>query len=145
MIIVLLFFNVSFSLPKDFSEFIEERMAMGNFEEIERITIQKSYWLENGHLIKPEDDREFVIESKDEIQSLLNSPVRVYDGGRFSRDEENEYEIYLYFKNDHMHRYLIGEKYMILSIDSNAKEETVHLKVLSDTNEIYHYFKNLYQ
>ncbi|WP_440895999.1 hypothetical protein ACS127_15895 [Amphibacillus sp. Q70] len=143
ILIIIVYYNISFSLPKDFSEFIIERTGTESYEEIKQITIQKTEWIENGQIVNVEDDREFIIDDEDDIYSLLNSNVRVYEGGRFSRDEENEYEMYLYFKSGNFHRYHIGEDYIIARQTSDT-EEHVFLTVLSDPNDIYHYLIDLY-
>lgn len=142
VLMAIIFFNISFSLPKDFSKFIKERTTTENYDEIKKVTINKTEWIENYEIVDQDDDREFIIENENDIYSFLNSDVCVYDGGRYARDEENEYEIYLYFENGNFHRYHINENYIIARETSDI-EDHVFLTVLGD-NEIYNYLANLY-
>lgn len=140
---LIIYFDISFSLPKDFSKFIEERTTTENYDKIKKITINKSEWVENYEIFDQDDDREFVIENRNDIYSILNSDVLIYEGGRYSRDEENEYEIYLYFENGNFHRYHINENYIIARETSDI-EDHVFLTVLGN-NELYNYLIDLYR
>lgn len=142
IIALILFFNISFSLPQSFADFVEDRAEDDN--PLERITVQKSVWLENGEIEGPEDNREFTIEDENEIEDLLNKDVRVYDGGIFTRNEEDDFEIYFYYENENFQRYHVGENY-IIARETSATEEHVFLTVRSDTNEIYNYLNGLYE
>jgi len=142
VIAFILLFNISFSPSQSFSDFVEDRAEDNS--PIERITIQKSKWLENGQIEGPEDNREFTIEDENEIENLLNKDVRVYDGGLFTRNVEDEFEIHFYYENENFQRYHVGENY-IIARQTSATEEHVFLTIRSDTNEIYNYLNSLYE
>lgn len=142
IIAVMLMFNISFSSPQVFSHFVENRTASSD-SSIEKITVKKSVWLEEGQLKGPDDKREFTIEDEDEVYSLVHTDVRVYNGGRFDRDEKSEFEIHLYFHNGEFQRYHIGEDYIIARETSDI-EEHVSLTVKGN-NQKYEYLVSLYE
>ncbi|KGA95946.1 hypothetical protein AJ85_19610 [Alkalihalobacillus alcalophilus ATCC 27647 = CGMCC 1.3604] len=138
------YFNISFSSPQNFSEFVEERSTTENIADVESIGIKRTEWLENGVIVGAEDDREFTIDDAVEINSFWNRDVSVHDGGRVNRDVENEFEVYLYFNNGEFQRFHVGEKYIIAREASNT-EEHIPLTIKSDSNYLYNYLKGLYE
>lgn len=142
VIALILIFNISFSLPQSFADFVEDRTEENS--PIERITVQKSKWLENGQIEGPEDDREFTIEDENEIESLLNKDVRVYDGGIINRNEKDEFELYFYLENGNFQRYHVGENY-IIARETSDTEEHKRLTIINFTNEIYNFLNDLYE
>lgn len=137
IIVVIQFFNISLtSLPTDFSNVVNkysEKYEDGS--SIKEIKVGDPYDYEVEVL---------VIEEKEEINTLLNLGVEVYDGGRFP-ERGKEIEMIIVFENGNSHRYLVAEKYIavgetVTSIEIQAKK----FKVLDNNNEIYNQLEALY-
>lgn len=123
---------------------IKEHTANGEFGQIEKIKVRRGYVYDEkkGIVNKPKDLREFTIDDKDEIYDLLNTDIRVYNGGRIERGSE-KYWLTLYFKNGNEHEYTIGESYIFAS-RTNVEKKQNYYKVLDDANKVFNYFESLY-
>ena len=115
-------------LDKQISQ--DEQLTITNLDtdRIHQIRIEKPY-------TSIDEQEVFVIDDKDEISSLLNQELRIYNGGRWKESRE-EYDLYIHFYGS-THGYTFAEGY-IKTFDGNYK-------VLDENNVIFHYINSLYE
>ncbi|WP_096271964.1 hypothetical protein [Paucisalibacillus globulus] len=135
MIVVLVmgYFNVSFSLPTTFKEMVEkqiiqdEQLVMTNLdmERIASIRIEVPF----------SGEEEVRIKDKDVISTLLHHELRIYNGGRY-KESNDEFDLYIRFYGS-THRYTIAKEYI--------KTDDGNYIVLDDKNSLFEYMETLYE
>jgi polysaccharide pyruvyl transferase WcaK-like protein len=133
-IVVMSYFNLTFSLPTTFKAVVEkqisqdEQLSFTNLdtERIDSIRIEAP---------KSSSAEDVEIDDKDVISGLLSNDLRIYKGGRL-KESSKEYDLYINFYGS-IQRYTIAEDY-IKTFDGNYK-------VLDENNEIYNYLHSLFE
>ena len=129
---VVVFFNISLtSLPTTFDEFVEERIEKDKVLVMEVLDVER---IDKIRIEAKTEANEVEIEDKEAIANLLNSELRIYNGGRYS-ESLDEYDLYVDYYGS-IHRYTVAEDYIKTS-DGN-------FKVLDKTNELYDLLVTLY-
>lgn len=144
ILVALIYFNISLtSLPTTFSNMIKDNLeSEETFEQVEQIVIEKGFTVDNDLKVnRPDDDRRFTIENKSDIYAILNSDMRVYNGGRIKQTNE-VFNFYIHFEDGSKHHYRIAEGY--ISVPSTDKGQITDYKVLDDKNEVFDYLVSLY-
>ena len=129
---VIVFFNLSLtSLPTTFDEFVEERIEKDEALVMEGLDLKR---ISKIRIEAKTKANEVEIEDKEAIANLLNSELRIYNGGRYS-ESLDEYDLYVDYYGS-SHRYTVAEDYIRTS-DGNYK-------VLEETNELFEMLATLY-
>ncbi|GEN46239.1 hypothetical protein [Alkalibacillus haloalkaliphilus] len=145
--LVMLYFNISLtSLPTTFSNVVKEHLeSEEDFDQIEHLAVSQGITITTGGFFdrtmihKPDDDREFAIEEENEVHDLLNSDMRVYNGGRIEERTE-AFDLYIHFEDGSEQYYTVSETSIAVLDDEGFTE----YKVLDDDNEIFDYLDSLY-
>lgn len=131
--VAIVFFNLSLtSLPTTFDEFVEERIEKDEALVMEGLDLER---ISKIRIEAKTKANEVEIEDKEVIANLLNSELRIYNGGRY-RESLDEYDLYVDYYGS-SHRYTVAEDYIKTS-DGNYK-------VLDKTNELYDLLAKLYE
>lgn len=131
-VFIIVFFNISLtSLPITFSEFVEERIEKDEALVMEGLDLER---ISKIRIEAKTKANEVEIEDKEAIANLLNSELRIYNGGRYS-ESLDEYDLYVDYYGS-SHRYTVAEDYIRTS-DGNYK-------VLEETNELFEMLATLY-
>ncbi|WP_156882535.1 hypothetical protein [Halalkalibacillus halophilus] len=80
------------------------------------------------------------IDNKDEIYELLNSDLRIYNGGRIENNSQS-FELRIHFDVRDVHVYHIDKESVFARDTDNDRKE---YKVLDDQNELFDYLSSLY-
>ncbi len=132
-VIVMGYFNFSFSLPITFKEMVEKQISQD-----EQLVFTK---IDTGRIasisieVPISGEEEVRIEDKDVISTLLNNELRIYNGGRY-KESNDEFDLYVRFYGS-THRYTIAEEYI--------KTDDGNYKVLDDQNSLFEYLESLYE
>ncbi|SEQ13513.1 hypothetical protein [Piscibacillus halophilus] len=143
ILVALIYFNISLtSLPTTFSNMIKDNLESEEaFQQVEHIVVSQGSTVDDDlKVIRPDDDRRFTIENESDIYSLLNSDMRVYNGGRIEQTDK-VFNFYIHFEDGSEHHYRIAEGY--ISATSTDQDKTDY-KVLDDQNEVFDYLVSLY-
>ncbi|WP_040402559.1 hypothetical protein, partial [Alkalibacillus haloalkaliphilus] len=133
--LVMLYFNISLtSLPTTFSHVVKDHLENEeDFEQVDYLVISQSPavitggFFDNLTIHKPDDNREFIIENESEVYDLLNSDMRVYNGGRIE-EKIKVFSMYMHFKDGSRQDYRIDEGSIAITTD----EGITQYKVLDD-------------
>ncbi|WP_096271234.1 hypothetical protein [Paucisalibacillus globulus] len=137
IVIIVLVFDISFSLPTTFREMIVEQIIDDeqlvitelDTERINYITIQAPDSESSG------EREEIKIEDKDIISTLLSNQQRIRKNGRFQYSNDT-YELTVHFYGT-FHRYTIGKDHIGTFED--------HYNVLDEENAVYDYISSLFE
>ncbi|SHG99733.1 hypothetical protein [Virgibacillus chiguensis] len=137
------YFNISLtSLPTTFVNVFKDNLTNEEkFEQVNRIEIrQGGIVTEDFDYIAPENDSVLTLDNEDEIYQILNSDLRIYNGGRIEDNTNSVFYLFIRFEDGAEQQYKIAKEYIVVSLPNNYKK----YKVLDDNNELYDYLKSLY-
>ncbi|WP_121639181.1 hypothetical protein [Virgibacillus sp. Bac330] len=137
------YFNISLtSLPTTFVNVFKDNLTNEEkFEQVNRIEIrQGGIVTEDFEYIAPENDSVLTLDNEDEIYQILNSDLRIYNGGRIEDNTNSVFYLFIRFKDGTEQQYKIAKEYIVVPTPNNNKI----YKVLDDNNEIYDYLMSLY-
>lgn len=130
------YFNISLTaLPTTFAETVEgntpDGLTVGQVERIDLLWLRSS--MDEDFNVSGPDNVHFTLEDREQIDRMLQSDLRIYEGGRIDGRASEFFFLYVYFEDGSRQQYQIWED----RIESSNPDHRKVYKVLDEENEIY--------